>query len=108
MDAPKRKPLTRNVVTKGIEQEKAESGTLRRIEGKLDKVLASGAGAGAAPVVSEHEAQRVFLLMKRLEGAAKQRKAPLPTVFRLTVLEGHSQGKLPGCAIACRRWFRGG
>jgi hypothetical protein len=83
----------------------AESGALRRIEGKLDKVVASCAGAGAAPVatVSEAEARRVFVLLKRLESGPKQRKAALATVFRLLVLEGHSQGKaarLCDCAPA--------
>jgi len=45
----------------------------------------------------------VFALMEQLEGRPKQRKAPLATVFRLTVLEGHSQGKtarLCGCVPA--------
>jgi hypothetical protein len=40
---------------------------------------------------TEKEAQRVFLLMQRLEGGAKQRKAPLAGVFRLLVLQGLSQ-----------------
>jgi hypothetical protein len=67
---------------------------VRRVEGKVDAVQAAVVGRHevAAPV-SESEAKRVFVLMKRLEGGPKQRKAPLATVFRLVVLEGHSQGK---------------
>jgi hypothetical protein len=41
--------------------------------------------------------------MKQLEGTPRQRKAALSAVFRLTVLEGHSQGKtarLCGCVPA--------
>jgi hypothetical protein len=43
------------------------------------------------PGASEAEAMRVFELMKRLDAGAKVRKAPLERVFRLLVLEGHSQ-----------------
>ena len=57
---------------------------------------------------SESEARRVFLLMKRLEGAPKQRKAPLAAVFRMLVLEKLSQkvaASRCGCAesLICRR-----
>ena len=65
---------------------------LGRIERKLDAVQAAAAGkAGPEVRAGELEAQRVFLLLKRLEGGPKQRKAPLATVFRLLVLGGLSQ-----------------
>jgi hypothetical protein len=65
---------------------------LGRIERKLDAVQAATAGkAGPEVRVGELEAQRVFLLLKSLEGGPKERKAPLATVFRLLVLGGLSQ-----------------
>jgi hypothetical protein len=75
-----------------------------RVERKVEAVGVAVAGRGevVAPV-SESEAKRVFVLMKRLEGGPKQRKAPLAAVFRMTVLEGHSQAKaarLCGCVPA--------
>jgi hypothetical protein len=66
---------------------------LKRIEGKVDVV--EGRIARLEPraevPITEEEAKRVFMLMKSLEGGRKQHKAPLPVVFRLTVLEGRSQ-----------------
>lgn len=66
---------------------------LRRIEQKVDAMRAriEGGAAGREVEVSEREAARVFLLLQRLEGGPKQRKAPLPAVFRLLVLGGLSQ-----------------
>jgi hypothetical protein len=66
---------------------------LMRIEEKVDAMQAGIAGVQAGPdiQVSEQEAGRVFLLLKRLESRPKQRKASLGTVFRLLVLEGLSQ-----------------
>jgi ribosomal protein L14 len=64
------------------------------MERKLDGVQAAMAGGVGREVrVGEREAKKVFVLLKRLEGGPKQRKAALGTVFRLTVLEGHSQAK---------------
>ncbi len=70
-----------------------ENGVLARIERKLDSVLErmNDASREAGTAVADGEAAKVFVLMKRLEGARKQRKAPLLTVFRLLVLEGPSQ-----------------
>jgi hypothetical protein len=75
-----------------------------RMERKIEAmaVVVAGRREAAAPV-SESEAQRVFVLMKRLEGTPKQLKAPLAAVFRLTVLDGHSQAetaRLCGCVPA--------
>jgi hypothetical protein len=66
---------------------------LMRIEKKVDAMKAAVAGVQAGPgiQVSEPEAGKVFLLLKRMEGGPKQRKASLGTVFRLLVLEGLSQ-----------------
>ena len=66
---------------------------LKRIEQKVDAIKAGSAGVQAGPSiqVSEPEAGKVFLLLKRLESRPKQRKASLATVFRLLVLEGLSQ-----------------
>lgn len=66
---------------------------LRRIEQKVDAVKARLEGGAAAPEApaSAGEAERVFVLLQRLEGEPKQRKAPLPLVFRLLVLRGLSQ-----------------
>jgi hypothetical protein len=53
-----------------------------------------------AEAVSVSEGKRVFELFKKLATDKGITKAPLETVFRLTVLEGHSQGKtarLCGC-----------
>jgi hypothetical protein len=59
----------------------------------VDTIIAGSAGvqAGTDIRVSEPEARKVFLLLKRLESGPKQRKASLGTVFRLVVLEGLSQ-----------------
>lgn len=45
---------------------------------------------------SETEATRVFALMKSLDAGERTRKAPLERVFRLLVLEGHSQEMVAG------------
>jgi hypothetical protein len=69
----------------------------------VDAVREAVVGREIAVPVSESEARRVFVLMKQLEGTPRQCKAALPAVFRLTVLEGHSQGKtarLCGCVPA--------
>jgi len=53
-----------------------------------------------AEAVNASDGKRVFELFKKLATAKGISKAPLETVFRLTVLEGHSQGKtarLCGC-----------
>ncbi len=63
-----------------------------RVEQKVDAVRAAVAGrAEVEAQVTEGEARRVFVLMKRLEGAPKQRKAAMAAVFRLLVLQGLSQ-----------------
>jgi hypothetical protein len=66
---------------------------LRRIEQKVDALRArlEGGAAGREAEAGEREAERVFRLLQRLEGGPKQRKAPLPAVFRLLVLGGLSQ-----------------
>lgn len=48
---------------------------------------------------SESEATRVFALMKSLESGERTRKAPLNRVFRMLVLEGHSQETV---AVKCQ------
>jgi len=48
---------------------------------------------------SESEATRVFALMKSLDAGERTRKAPLDRVFRLLVLEGHSQETV---AVKCQ------
>lgn len=45
----------------------------------------------SSAAVNDTEAQRVFALMKSLDAGPKKRKAPLDRVFRMLVLEGHSQ-----------------
>ena len=49
--------------------------------------------------VSDNEAARVFALMKSLDAGERTRKAPLERVFRLLVLEGHSQDAV---AVKCQ------
>ncbi len=46
-----------------------------------------------AEAIKESEGKRVFELFKKLATRPGITKAPLETVFRLTVLEGHSQGQ---------------
>lgn len=80
-------------------QEPAEAAlpeAVARIERKIDGIQNKVAELQTPNVpeevqISESEAARVFTLMKKLESAPKQRKAPLLTVFRLVVLEGLSQ-----------------
>lgn len=86
----------------GVGAEEDVRAMLLRIEGKLDALKASRkGGAEHELLVSEAEAGRVFLLMKRLEGAPKERKAPIASVFRLLVLNRLSQRETAarcGCA----------
>jgi hypothetical protein len=49
--------------------------------------------------VSDDAAVAVFALMKKLDEGARTRKAPLGRVFRLLILEGHSQEVV---AVKCR------
>ena len=49
--------------------------------------------------VSDDAAVAVFALMKKLDDGARTRKAPLGRVFRLLILEGHSQEVV---AVKCR------
>ncbi len=85
---------------RGVDAVDPVAAALARIEEKVDAVLNKMNGtAGGDVAVSESEAARVFLLMKRLEGAPKQRKAPVAVVFRLLVLEGLSQRAV---AARCR------
>jgi hypothetical protein len=77
---------------------------LGRIETKVDAMKAGIAGVQAGPdiQVSEPEAGKVFLLLKRLESRPKQRKASLGTVFRLLVLEGVVPAGGGGAMWVCR------
>jgi hypothetical protein len=88
---------------------KGDKSALEHMDAKIDVVLEklaaieNGRAREVEACVSESEAQRIFLLVRRLEGGPQQWKAPLGMVFRLTVLEGHSQAKaarLCGCVPA--------
>ena len=70
---------------------------LVRMERKLDALLAAFAemlargGPEADAQLPPGEAAKVFALLRGMENRPKERKAPLVNVFRLLVMEGHSQ-----------------
>ncbi len=70
----------------------------RKVEQVREEVVGRAAAGEGCGLLEESEARRVFGLMKRLEGGAKQRKAPLGTVFRLTVgLSQRATARRCGC-----------
>ena len=85
------------VVQSAMERFERSLESVRKLVSEVNR--AGGVGSGIQ--VTEGEARTVFLLLKRLESGAKERKAPPGAVFRLLVLEGLSQrvvARRCGCA----------
>ena len=77
----------------------AELREQRALLTKLHAQISSLELPSRAEPVSDDAAVAVFALMKKLDDASRTRKAPLGRVFRLLVLEGHSQAVV---AVKCR------
>ena len=72
---------------------------LRRDVAAMRKAIRDLRHGQTSEPVSDNEAARVFALMKSLDAGDRTRKAPLERVFRLLVLEGHSQDAV---ALKCQ------
>ena len=72
---------------------------LRRDVAAMRKAIRDLRHGQTSEPVSDNEAAQVFALMKSLDAGDRTRKAPLERVFRLLVLEGHSQDAV---AVKCQ------
>lgn len=72
---------------------------LRRDVAAMRKAIRDLRHGQTSEPVSDNEAAQVFALMKSMDAGDRTRKAPLERVFRLLVLEGHSQDAV---AVKCQ------